>query len=186
VASTLLRAACPPEERAYLLADLDEEFSARCAAQGVAAARRWYRAQVLASLIPLVRRRISLLRFRTRPGPTMLETILQDARYTFRSFRARPGFTLVAVSTIGLGIGANTAIFSVLDQVLLGAVPGIPDPDGLVEISRGEGEQFVDLSYPLYEAIGERASGIESLAAFDLEPVAVAGSGDPRPRSASR
>ncbi|HYX00347.1 MAG TPA: ABC transporter permease, partial [Candidatus Elarobacter sp.] len=60
-----------------------------------------------------------------------LDTILRDLKYTFRMLTRTPGFTAVAVLTLALGIGANTAIFTLLDQVLLRLLP-VKDPQQLV------------------------------------------------------
>src|SRR5260370_11105699 len=60
-----------------------------------------------------------------------LDTVLRDLKYTFRMFVRTPGFTAVAVLTLALGIGANTAIFTLLDQVLLRLLP-VKDPQQLV------------------------------------------------------
>jgi putative ABC transport system permease protein len=74
-------------------------------------------------------------------GVTLVETIVQDVRYALRVLRNNPGFTAVVILTLALGIGANTAIFSVIDSVLLRPLP-YNDPAGLVIVWENSSQQL--------------------------------------------
>jgi predicted permease len=84
-----------------------------------------------------------------------MNTFVQDLRYAARTFRKSPVFVAVAVLSLAFGIGANTAIFTLIDQVLLRLLP-VKDPQQLVFLS-GEGAHFgsnngrYKLSFPMYE-----------------------------------
>lgn len=67
-----------------------------------------------------------------------MNTLWQDLRYGARMLWKKPGFTLIVVITMALGIGANTAIFSVINSLLLRPLP-VERPDEVVAISRGDG-----------------------------------------------
>src|SRR5215468_7868456 len=75
-----------------------------------------------------------------RRGGLRMESFIQDLRFGVRMLLKQPGFTLIAVITLALGIGANTAIFSVIDSLMLRMLP-IRSPEQLVMLRRDDGPQ---------------------------------------------
>src|SRR5687768_11425500 len=82
-----------------------------------------------------------------------MNNLLQDIRFGARALRRSPGFALAAAASLALGIGANTAIFTVFDAALLRPLP-VSEPDGLVQAVTDRGDtDNVDFSYPHYELL---------------------------------
>ena len=109
-----------------------------------------------------------------------LDTLWQDIRYGVRMLRKSPGFTAVAVLTLALGIGANTAIFSVVDAVLLRPLP-YPDSDRLMMVYQAApqmGDPKNGLSYPNFQDWQRAASSFEELIAFRTTQFALSGAGE--------
>jgi putative ABC transport system permease protein len=80
-----------------------------------------------------------------------MQTLLQDVRYAARMLLKKPGFTLIAIVTLGLGIGANTTILGMLDALLLRPLPGIAEQERLVQIgTTNNGRGFDSVSYADY------------------------------------
>ena len=108
----------------------------------------------------------------------LLEDLWQDARYAVRSLRKHPGFTVIAVFTLALGIGANTAIFSVINAVLLRPLP-YADADRLVVLTETLSERPIGVSYPNFVDWRNQSTTFENVAAVrHRESFNVTGAGD--------
>ena len=95
-----------------------------------------------------------------------LETLAQDLRYGLRQLRRNPGFTAVAVLTLALGIGANTAIFSLVDAMLLKPL-AVAHPDQLFGIYTKTPQGFKGISYPDYMDLKQQASAFSGFLVCD-------------------
>jgi predicted permease len=96
-----------------------------------------------------------------------MSSLSQDIRYALRTLARTPGFSLIVIVTLGLGIGANTAIFSLMDQVLLRRLP-VKDPDSLVQLEgpgpfSGRTMNDRTFSYPMYVDLRDRNDVFEGL-----------------------
>jgi predicted permease len=106
-------------------------------------------------------------------GVSFLETLLRDVRYALRTLVRNPGFTVVIVVTLALGIGANTAIFTLVNAVMLKSLPvanphqlyRLGDTDNCCEMTGLQGS-FVLYSYPLYIELRDHTPEFSELAAF--------------------
>ena len=106
-----------------------------------------------------------------------LDNLLQDVRYAVRSYVKAPSFTLTILFTLALGIGASTAIFSMVNGILLRPLP-LPDPDSLVyanEVNAGGRDRTISIAWPNYLDWRARAHSFSGLALTREEPMTITG-----------
>lgn len=111
----------------------------------------------------------------------LLEDLWRDVRFATRSLRKAPGFTLAATLTLALGIGANTAVFSLLSATLLRPLP-FSEPDRLVTLYQADGEtpgaeRPILWSYPEFDALRNALTTVSDLSAFYVDDVNLSGAG---------
>jgi hypothetical protein len=171
----LLSLTSPPAELPYLLDDLAEELGARTATHGRCRALAWAISQTVRSLGPLALARLRERRTAGRTGAhgdAMLTRLSDDLRYSLRVAARRPWLSLTLVATMALGIGTTTAVFSVIDALLLRPL-AFPEPDRLVR-----------LASPIEDAPGAMVVNVADLTDLAAETHAIASmgvydSGDP-------
>jgi len=120
-------------------------------------------------------------------GHRWLERAVQDVRYALRIFRRNPGFAAVAIVSLTLGIGANTALFEVVDALRLQTLP-VADPSSLVEVRltsmdgmRGNMESWhASVTYPIWEAIRDRQQALSAIFAWGSDQFDLTHGGETR------
>ena len=188
LAEWLLARSAHPADRNAMLGDLAEEYAARADASGPAAARRWYRRQVLDSLAPNVAARLRPSRRPPHPhsagaSEDLVHAHRTDLRFALRTLRKNLAFAALTAATLALGIGAATIVYSVVDGVVLDPFP-YPEPKRLVGLGPeypklGRALSFIEVISPAeYLDVQAQSKTLERLVAWDLGNRQIAGESD--------
>jgi len=171
----LAGAALPRREREYMLGDLEEECARIQDERGTWAAAAWLLGESARNAARRAAQPIAALRSRQRGA--LLAT---DARQALRVMRKAPGFTAAVVVTLALGIGANTAIFSVVDALLFRPLP-FPGAERLyaVRLASDKPDGVVAWPYPKYAAFAREQDAFDATAAYSPAVVTIDPGGRP-------
>ena len=154
-----------------LLDELTDEFTREIGRDGEVAARAWLARELLRSLAPILTRRVILAMRNPRQRVTMTsraEAVRSDLSYALRQLRRAPGFTLTVLFAFALGIGANAAVFGIVDELLLRPPAHVRSPNEIVALVAGTTEDGFGqrtLNYPVFAAIRAHSTGFAAVAA---------------------
>jgi putative ABC transport system permease protein len=165
------------QEREFALGDLAEEFAGLLDSHGPVAARRWYWRQALRVLL-LRRSQLAIAPTHSQPGKPSMQNFFQDVRFAVRLLRQAPAFTAVVTLTLALGIGATTAIYSVVHAALLKPLP-YPDSNHLVIAEEGSSlEDSSPLSLAQIRQWRDTSGTFESFAGYFQWSTTLSGTGE--------
>jgi predicted permease len=109
-----------------------------------------------------------------------MATIGQDVRYGLRVLLKAPGFAVIAILTLGLGIGANSTIFSWINATLLNPIPGMSHATEVVAVAKGGANEAYSLSYLDFKDLRDRNHSFSGMTAFGMVPMSLTGQGKPQ------
>jgi putative ABC transport system permease protein len=186
----LIALATPARDREWAVGDTIEECERLERAHGARAARRWLRREAWRVLLHSPRHRLAGWRRGPAPerrkGDGLVASMSYDVRHALRVLGRAPGFTAIAVATLALGIGANTAMFSVVSAVMLKPLP-FREPERLMLVhllvpdrEAGPGVYRESVwSYPKYRTFLEVQRSFDATALFSARDFSVSGDAEP-------
>jgi predicted permease len=182
VPTWLLRRILDPRQRQLILDDLAEDYRRRRELQSRGAASRHYWAEVWRSIRPSLDLRTGRHRDIPTNGFEPMDILLNDLRQTLRRLVKAPAFTIAALTTLALGIGANAAIFSLVNGIVLRPLP-YPEPERLLSVRHsapGLGVDVMETSMGLYVHYLRNADLVESAGVLVDSAVNLTGDGEPQ------
>jgi predicted permease len=187
LATLLLRLTAPRDARPFVLGDLRGEYERLVAADGRGAARRWYRRQARASVLPFLRVRLHFAMSRTRSSAADL-TSLNGFVDALRWIRRHPWVSGTVVGTLGIALAASLAAFAVADSAVFRPLP-YPAAGELVRVwttgpTRAPNVRAVSL--PDFRDLHDRSRTLSALAAYAPITLRLSGRGEPREVTAMR
>ena len=112
--------------------------------------------------------------------PAWIDQVMQDVRYGIRTLGKAPGFSTVAILTLALGIGANTAIFSIVNSLVLRTLP-VTAPERLASLSSGSGQGAQRWTYAIWDQVRQRLQDFDGVLAWSSQRFNLALEGEMEP-----